>query len=228
MASRGLADTKSIRRVLSGLIAALSMLSLTALWAMPRVAVANTERVQMDAPTALPEPTTTEAPTTTTTTAPPGSHSKAGPVAVPADNYAPEPVVYIGTIEIPKIGLVSKMYHGITLNNIDHGPSHWPGTAWPGQPGNFVVAGHRVTHTHPFLNIDQLTPGDQVIFTVFGGRFVYVVTGHEVVDPSDVAIINQTSTPTATLFACHPPHWATYRYVVHLAYQSMTFVGTGA
>ena len=31
-----------------------------------------------------------------------------------------------------------------------------------------------------------------------------------------IGIIAQTDTPTATLFACHPPHSAAYRYVVHL------------
>ena len=123
----------------------------------------------------------------------------------------------IGTIEIPKIGLTSPIYHGISMRNIDLGPSHWPGTAMPGQVGNAVFAGHRVTHTHPFLHIDQLVPGDQVIFTVNGVRSVYVVTGHDIVTPSQTDIVNQTATPTATLFACHPPHSAAYRYVVHLA-----------
>lgn len=139
------------------------------------------------------------------------------PVDVPPDPYANEPIQQIGTIEIPKIGLVHPIFHGITLRNIDLGPSHWPGTALPGENGNAVFAGHRVTHTHPFLHIDQLVPGDQVIFTVQGVRSVYVVTGHEVVPPSDVGIVTQTARPTATLFACHPPHSASFRYVVHLA-----------
>jgi sortase A len=139
------------------------------------------------------------------------------PVDPPSDGYANEPVSKIGTIEIPKIGLVHPIYHGITLNNIDQGPSHWPGTALPGENGNTVFAGHRVTHTHPFRDIDQLVPGDQVIFTVNGVRSVYVVTGHEVVVPTTLSIVNPTATPTGTLFACHPPHSASYRYVVHLA-----------
>jgi len=139
-----------------------------------------------------------------------------GPVGVPADPYANEPIREIGTIEIPKIGLVHRVMEGVTLRNIDLGPSHWPGTAYPGQPGNAVFAGHRVTHTHPFRNIDQLVPGDQVIFTINGVRSVYVMVSSEVVRPTDIRIINQTATPTATLFACHPPHSATYRYVVHL------------
>src|SRR2546421_12901582 len=126
-------------------------------------------------------------------------------------------MVRIGTIEIPKIAVVSPIYHGGTLRNIDLGPSHWPGTALPGEAGNAVFAGHRVTHTHPFLHIDQLVPGDVVIFTVRGQRSTYQVTGHDVVRPDETWIVNQTPAPTATLFACHPPHSATYRYVVHLA-----------
>ncbi|HEX9531080.1 MAG TPA: class E sortase [Acidimicrobiales bacterium] len=144
----------------------------------------------------------------------------ARPIDVPDDPYAPEAVVKIGTIQIPKIGLVADIYQGVTLRNIDNGPSHWPGTALPGEPGNAVLAGHRVTHTHPFRDIDQLVPGDKVIFTVAGVVSTYVVTGHEVVDPSDMAVVAQTPTATATLFACHPPHYATYRYVVHLAAQT--------
>lgn len=163
-------------------------------------------------------PQASPAPTTSTTVSPETAAfpQPAQPVDVPNDPYAPEPVVKVGTIQIPKLGLVSDIYQGVTLRNIDLGPSHWPGTALPGLPGNAVFAGHRVTHTHPFRDIDQLVPGDKVIFTVAGVVSTYVVTGHEVVDPSDMAIVNQTAAATATLFACHPPHYATYRYVVHL------------
>jgi sortase A len=139
------------------------------------------------------------------------------PVDVPVDPYAAEPVHLIGALEIPKLKLVSPLYDGVTLHNIDLGPSHWPGTAMPGQPGNVVVGGHRVTRTHPFLHIDQLVPGDQVIFLIGGSRTVYLVTSHEVVAPTAMWIVDQTVTPTATLFACHPLYSAAYRYVVHLA-----------
>ena len=105
---------------------------------------------------------------------------------------------------------------GITLRNIDHGPSLWPGTATPGQPGNAVVAGHRVTHDHPFLEIDRLRPGDLVMFDVAGVHSAYRMTSSEVVSPDAVWITDQTATPTATLYACHPPHSKKYRYVVHL------------
>ena len=157
--------------------------------------------------------------TTATAEAPAaGSQPKRrAPVAPPRDEYAPEPVVQIGSIEIPKIGLTHPIYHGITMRNIDRGPSHWPGTAFPGESGNTVFAGHRVTHSHPFRNIDKLVPGDKVHFTVNGIKSNYVVTGSEIVTPKALHIADPTPTPTATLFACHPPGSARYRYVVRLA-----------
>jgi sortase A len=166
-----------------------------------------------DNPIAAPASSTT----TTAAAAPMDTPTSAQPVDVPDDPYAAEPIRQIGTIDIPAIGLHATVYHGITLRNIDQGPSHWPGTAMPGENGNTVFAGHRVTHTHPFRDIDRLVPGDQVIFNVGGVRSVYVVTGHEVVTPKAVHIADPTPTPTGTLFACHPPHSAKFRYVVHLA-----------
>lgn len=149
----------------------------------------------------------------TTTTLPPLPE----PIFIPSDSYAPEPVVEIGTMEIPALGLVHKIYQGITLHNIDQGPSHWPGTADPGQPGNTVFAGHRITNSHPFRHIDDLVEGDQVIFTVGDVRSVYAVTGSLVVEPGDTWIADQTPTATGTLYACHPPGSLAKRYVVRLA-----------
>jgi sortase A len=160
--------------------------------------------------------TTTVAPATTAV--PPATVAPATrPVKVPKDPYANEPLKEIGRIEIPKIGLTHRLFEGISLRTIDNGPSHWPGTAMPGQRGNAVFAGHRVTHSKPFRNIDQLVQGDEVIFTVGDTRSVYKVTGSKVVTPKALEIVNPTPTATATLFACHPPGSAKFRYVVLLA-----------
>jgi len=48
-------------------------------------------------------------------------------------------------------------------------------------------------------------------------RSVYEMTGSQVVTPKALDIVNPTPTPTATLFACHPPGSAKFRYVVRLA-----------
>jgi len=158
----------------------------------------------------LAPPTTSAIPTTTLPALP-------QPVFMPIDSYAPEPVTEIGTMEIPAIGLVHTIFRGVTLHNIDLGPSHWTGTADPGRPGNTVFAGHRITNSHPFRNLDQLVDGDEVIFTVAGVRSRYRVTGSMVVSPADTWIADQTPEPTGTLYACHPPGSLAYRYVVKLA-----------
>jgi sortase A len=157
------------------------------------------------------------APTATTTTTQPAATPVVLPVPVrPPDPDSYEPYVVLGTIEIPRIGLVAEMAEGITLGTLDKGPGHWPGTPMPGGVGNMVVAGHRVTHTRPFRHLDDLAAGDEVIFTVGGVRHVYRVVGDEIVTSAGMHIIEQTPARTATLFACHPPGSARYRYVVHL------------
>jgi len=134
------------------------------------------------------------------------------PLPPPADPYAPSPIIQIGTIEIPKIQLLHPVFEGITLTVIDHGPGHWPGSALPCQRGNAVFPGHRVTHTHPFLNLDLLSPGDQIIFHMPGKDCVYRVTGTQIVAPTALYVTDPT--PTVTLIACHPKHSAAERIVV--------------
>lgn len=200
------------RRLLVVLVAGLFLSSAGALW-LERGDQAARAAVEDD-PLAL---VRQALPTTTTAAVAPDAEALPRPVPPPADGYAAEPVQEIGTIEIPKIALHHRVFHGISLRNIDQGPSHWPGTAFPGENGNAVFAGHRVTHTHPFRRIHELVPGDQVVFTVAGVRTVYLVTDSFVVTPRQVEIVEQTPTPTATLFACHPPGSARQRYVVRLA-----------
>jgi sortase A len=157
-----------------------------------------------------PEPT---APTTTApvTTAAPTSAPAALPAVAPPGIVPGEPM-----IEIPALGLIRPLFEGIELETLDLGPGHWPGTALPGQPGNAVIAGHRVSHNADFRDIDRLVPGDEVVFTTYDGRFTYRVLRTEIVAPEAVWIIDQGTANTATLFACHPPGSIRERIVVHL------------
>lgn len=161
--------------------------------------------------------TTTTTSTTVATTVP-----TSRPVDPPKNAYAAEPHIVLGTIEIPKLGLSVPLNQGISLKSIDRGPSHWPGTALPGNVGNVVIAGHRVTHSKPFRHIDTLVAGDEIIYVVDGVRSVYAVTSHEVVTPDATWIVKQTEESKTTLFACHPPGSARYRYVVYGALVSST------
>ncbi len=159
--------------------------------------------------------TTTAPPATaSTTTAPPVTLPM--PEPAPVDEYAPTPDVVIGRIELPTIGLADELHQGVTLTAIDRGPSHWPGTALPGRSGNVVVAGHRVTNSRPFHDLDRLQVGDPLVFKLLdGSRSTYELTGTEIVGPDAMHIIDQTPDSTATLFACHPKGSAAQRIVAH-------------
>ena len=137
------------------------------------------------------------------------------PEAVPVDPYAPTPEVRHGTLEIPAIGLSQPLFEGVTLTAINRGPSHWSGTAMPGEMGNVVVAGHRTTFTRPFWDLQLLEPGDELVFTTDADRFVYVLDSIEIVDPAAIHIVSQQYARTATLFACHPRGSARERIVGH-------------
>lgn len=138
------------------------------------------------------------------------------PEALPDNPYEPTPQVVVGTIEIPKLGVTADLQEGMTLTAINRGPGWWPGTAMPGELGNVVVAGHRTTYSRPFYRLNELQPGDQVIFTTDAGRFVYEVRGVIVVPETWIDIATQSYAHTATLFACHPPGSAVERIVAKL------------
>ena len=178
-------------------------------------------------PTTTLSPTTTAAPTTvppTTaapiTTEPPATialeHAEQAtdPVQPPADAWAEEPVVEMGTISIPKIDVSMTMYEGVRLTTLERGPGHWPGSALPGEAGNVVVGGHRVSSHAVFRHVDDLEAGDEIIFDDEDGRHVYRVRDVQIISPYDVWIVDPTETPTATLFACHPPGSTAQRIAV--------------
>jgi sortase A len=197
-----------------GLIVLMTAWASTALMRQRADAGGPTDDPRLVAP-AAPSTTTTEPPATTiapkptTTTVP-----LPVPERPPDDPYADVPVRRIGSISIPKIGLEHDVYEGIWLTVLDVGPGHWPGSALPGERGNTVFPGHRVTHSHPFLDIDQLAPGDEVTFRMAHGTFTYAVTGTQIVVPTDMWVVDQTEEKTMTLIACHPKHSARQRIVV--------------
>ena len=62
----------------------------------------------------------------------------------------------------------------------------------PGEVGNVVLAGHRVSKQRDFNQLDRLVPGDEVIMSTLWGRHVYRVTGTEIVLPDAMWIVDQT------------------------------------
>lgn len=120
----------------------------------------------------------------------------------------------VAVLSIARIGFRGVVHQGVTADVLAQGPGHYPRTALPGQPGTTAFAGHRVTHTRPFLHINDLRDGDRITVTTRWGRYRYRVYREEIVDPTDVAVLRNAGFQQLVLTACHPPHTAVKRYVV--------------
>jgi sortase A len=114
------------------------------------------------------------------------------------------------------------LIQGTAMAQLDVSPGHVPGTQWPGQVGNFAVAGHRVTAGSPFWSLPSLHSGDLVYIQTKLDNFTYRVTGDKQVLPTDVGVLDPVpghpgQRPVQrliTLITCNPAWTGTHRVIV--------------
>jgi len=153
--------------------------------------------------------TTTTAKTPTTTSAPGDQPTVGATIAAPNEGNP------VGVLHIAKLALDKVIVQGTSEDDLRQGPGHYPGTPLPGEQGNAAIAGHRTTYGAPFYNLDELHPGDLIGITTVQGSFTYRVTDSLVVNPSDTAVVANTTKPELTLTTCNPRFSASQRLVVH-------------
>jgi sortase A len=179
-------------------------------------------------------PTTTSPPTTASRIDEPDSievTTTAPPMTVPV-SIAPEIARELlsargesmGFIRIPSIGVEKVVVEGVGREDLRKGPGHYPNTPYPGQAGNAAIAGHRTTYGQPFHNLDRVQPGDMIEVETLQGNFFYEVEAHEnedgtesghfIVDPSQVDVVEDKGDNRLTLTACHPKFSARQRIIV--------------
>jgi len=155
--------------------------------------------------------------------APPPPTSEPAPPPALAE---PEHGVAFATLTVPRWDPNHAMpiSQGVTRDVIDVlGVGHYPGTAMPGQVGNFALAAHRVTYGRLFHRVEELELGDELVVQTDGGWYVYRVTGFDVVLPAQTDVIapvpgDPAAIPdrsTITLTTCHPMWSARERFIVH-------------
>lgn len=83
----------------------------------------------------------------------------------------------IARMYIPSFGpdFVYTVLEGTGEDILEIGPGRYVGTALPGQPGNFAVAGHRVGWGAPFNDLDLLSSCDAIVVETADEWFVYRV-----------------------------------------------------
>jgi LPXTG-site transpeptidase (sortase) family protein len=161
----------------------------------------------------------------------------AGAAPAPLIPVEGEPFAFL---HIPELGAgwERAIVEGTGQDELAQGPGHYVGTALPGQQGNFAVAGHRVGRGSPFLELDELEPGDPIVVETADAWYVYrvigdpatgnvdtgAVPGRQIVAPTDVSVISPTPLAPAdappsgaylTLTTCHPEYSARQRLIVH-------------
>jgi sortase A len=107
----------------------------------------------------------------------------------------------IAALSIPRVQLSAVVLHGSDPHTLRRGPGHLENTAWPGESGNVVIAGHRDSFFRPLRNVQV---GDDVFMDTLQGQFRYQVTSLRVVSPHDVSVLEPTDEATLTLITCYP------------------------
>jgi sortase A len=130
----------------------------------------------------------------------------------------------LALLRIPRFGEKYRfvVIEGVSVADLKKGPGHYPGTAMPGQVGNFVISGHRTTYSAPFNRAGELRKGDEILVDTRSKQYVYQVTRSMIVRPT---VIDATSPvpfhPTRrpakkviTLTTCHPKYSAAKRLLI--------------
>jgi len=146
-------------------------------------------------------------------------HQAHDPAVIGASKHDLAPAIPTGIaidhIVIPSIHVNKYVVQGTDTEDLSEGPGHYVGTPLPGQPGNVAIAGHRTTYGAPFYELGNLHRGAYIYLTNTAGEtFAYRVAYHEVVAPTDVAVLDDTPDNQLTLTTCNPIYSATSRLVV--------------
>lgn len=136
----------------------------------------------------------------------------------PTTQLPPPPGNAIGRLYIPRLAKHWVVVEGVAPGDIRYAPGHYPGSAMPGEKGNFAMAGHRMRSV--FWDLDQLEVGDKIIVETQRTWFVYAVVKERIVKPTQVEVVSPdppgvTPGKLLTLTTCNPK-WDNYqRLIIH-------------
>ncbi len=120
----------------------------------------------------------------------------------------------IGQLVVPRLRLNIVMVNGTDAATLKRGPGRDGRTFMPGEGRLVYIAGHRTTYLAPFSAIDTMRRGDRIMLKMPYATFEYAVTGHSIVDASDLSVLESRGREQIALQACHPRFFATQRYIV--------------
>lgn len=126
-----------------------------------------------------------------------------------------EPGEAIGRLRAPTMGdLDVIVVQGTDTASLQKGPGHFPETPFPGQGGTVGIAGHRTTYGAPFREAESVERGDLMVLEMPYAKIFYRVQKTEVVDPTDVEVVEYAGYERLVLSTCHPVYSAAQRFIV--------------
>lgn len=157
--------------------------------------------------------------------APPDSPGGPAPAEIPAhlrdlvSAVTPLPVPTSGPeqatrIQIPAIGVDAPVFEGDDSETLKRGAGHHIGSANPGERGNCFISAHNDIYGEIFRDLPDLSLGDEVIVHTATRAYSYVVTQKRIIEPTEVDVMEPTSSPILTLLSCYPYGIDTHRIVV--------------
>jgi sortase A len=113
---------------------------------------------------------------------------------------APQTGQLAGVLRIPALHLVAPVEEGTGDAVLNVSVGHDPSSAWPGATGTSVLLAHDVSY---FVHLNQLQPGDQIVYQTACTTVDYTVAAQKVVQAG--APVPNSATPTLVLDTCYPP-----------------------
>lgn len=158
--------------------------------------------------TLVPTRTTTGTPSIAPTNTPrPAAYSSPSRIRIPKINV---------DSDVTEVGYVVSEENGETVtvwDVADFAAGFHRGSAYPGRPGNTVIAGHNNIRGRVFRHLLDLRPGDDIFLYVGEQEFPYVVSERLLIKEKGVAVeiqrenakwIQPTSDERLTLVSCWP------------------------
>lgn len=117
-------------------------------------------------------------------------------------------------IQISSIGVDKPIVQGDDWEQLKKGVGHHIGSALPGNSGNMVLSAHNDIYGEIFRDLDELSTGDEIVVNSDLTSYRYVVRDIQIVDPTDVWVMEPTAHASITLISCYPYRINTHRIVV--------------
>ena len=130
---------------------------------------------------------------------------------IPIPTQSPQHAV---RIQINAIDVDAPIVQGDGWEQLKKGVGQHIGSPNPGDGGNLILSAHNDIYGELFRDLDQLEPGD--VIKVFTNQitYEYVVVQTQIVEPTFVEVLNQTSQPIVTLISCYPYRVSNQRIIV--------------